>query len=77
VSSFYSWTEIPGPIRDSIVNNAGRCGCHERSNGHGADWWLCQYHVGVMDGWEAKEEDARIEHGARGPTSVGDTVDEA
>jgi len=57
VSSFYDWSEIPVAIRQSITLNtregkAPTCGCHER----GDRWWLCQYHVGTMDGWDYAEQ---------------------
>ena len=52
MSSFYQWADIPRRIQLSITVNAPRnCGCHER----GQQWWLCPYHIGMMDGWEAFE----------------------
>jgi hypothetical protein len=57
MSSLYAWTEIPAPIRSSIEANtptptSSGCSCHKR----GERWYLCQYHVGMMDGWDMAEE---------------------
>jgi hypothetical protein len=57
VSSFYDWQELPSVVQQSIVLNSDpdrgpTCGCHKR----GDRWWLCQYHVGMVDGAEGSTE---------------------
>ena len=59
MSSFYRLSELPRIVVRSINDQPHRdnvddktCGCHQRGETID-DWWLCQYHIGMTDGFEA------------------------